>query len=80
MEPWSFDTLLICFGGGIIGTALGGLFSFAICGLIVLAGCFMILSGGSDFHGSAKEYVSLGRIKVEYKYLQAIKDRVKSNY
>lgn len=49
MAPWSLDTLLLCFGGGIVGAALGGLFSFVICGLIVLAGCFIILNGGSEF-------------------------------
>ncbi|MDK2847606.1 MAG: hypothetical protein PWP34_959 [Desulfuromonadales bacterium] len=49
MAPWSLDTLLLCFGGGIVGAALGGLFSFGICGLIVLAGCFVILNGGSEF-------------------------------
>lgn len=49
MAPWSVDTLLLCFGGGIVGAALGGLFSFSICGLIVLAGCFVIFNGGSEF-------------------------------
>lgn len=49
MDPWSVDTLLLCFGGGIVGAALGGLFSFSICGLIVLAGCFSIFNGGSEF-------------------------------
>ena len=49
MGPWSVDTLLLCFGGGIVGAALGGLFSFGICGLIVLAGCFVVLNGGSEF-------------------------------
>jgi len=49
MEPLSLDTLLICFGGGILGAALGGLFSFVICGLLVLAGCLVVLQGGSDF-------------------------------
>jgi hypothetical protein len=49
MAPWSLDTLLLCFGGGIVGAALGGLFSFSICGLIVLAGCFVIFNGGSEF-------------------------------
>lgn len=39
----------------------------------------MLVSGGSDFHGSAKEYVSLGKVKVEYKYLQAIKERAAGN-
>ncbi|MEZ4483234.1 MAG: hypothetical protein R2864_01110 [Syntrophotaleaceae bacterium] len=42
MAPWSVDTLLLTFGCGIVGAALGGLFSFVICGLVVLAGCFVI--------------------------------------
>jgi hypothetical protein len=45
----SVNTLLLCFGGGIVGAALGGLFSFVICGLLVLAGCFVVLNGGSEF-------------------------------
>jgi hypothetical protein len=49
MEPFSVNTLLLCFGGGIVGAALGGLFSFVLVGLLVLAGCFAILTGGSDF-------------------------------
>ena len=49
MEPLSVNTLLLCFGGGIVGASLGGLLSFVIVGLIVLAGCFSILTGGSDF-------------------------------
>lgn len=49
MEPLSVNTLLLCFGGGIVGAALGGLFSFVIVGLVVLTGCFVILTGGSDF-------------------------------
>ncbi|NVN91977.1 MAG: hypothetical protein HXX11_15435 [Desulfuromonadales bacterium] len=49
MEPMSVNTLLLCFGGGIVGAALGGLFSFVICGLLVLAGCFAVLNGGSEF-------------------------------
>lgn len=49
MDPMSLSTLLICFGGGVVGAALGGLFSFVICGLIVLMGCVVIMSGGSEF-------------------------------
>jgi len=49
MEAWSLNTLLICFGGGILGTALGGLFSFVVCGFIVILGCAVVLTGGSDF-------------------------------
>ncbi|BCS89839.1 hypothetical protein [Pseudodesulfovibrio sediminis] len=49
MDPFSLDTLLICFGGGIVGAAMGGLFSFVICGLLVLSGCLVVLMGGSEF-------------------------------
>ncbi|MDD2320620.1 MAG: hypothetical protein PHO83_11270 [Geobacteraceae bacterium] len=49
MEPLSVNTLLLCFGGGIVGAALGGLFSFVIVGLIVLTGCLVVFNGGSDF-------------------------------
>ena len=46
---WSFNTLLMCFAGGILGTTLGGLYAFIICGLLVLLGCISVLGGGSDF-------------------------------
>jgi len=49
MDPMSLSTLLICFGGGVVGAALGGLFAFVLCGLIVLVGCVVIMSGGTDF-------------------------------
>jgi hypothetical protein len=49
MEPLSATTLLICFGGGIFGAALGGLYSFILVGLIVFSGCLVVLGGGSDF-------------------------------
>ena len=49
MEPFSIQTLVMCFAGGIVGGALGGLFSFIICGLLVLAGCLVIMASGSDF-------------------------------
>ncbi len=49
MDPFSVDTLILCFGGGIVGAALGGLFSFILCGLIVLSGCLVVLNGGSEF-------------------------------
>jgi hypothetical protein len=49
MEPWSLNTLLVCFGGGIVGAALGGLLAFVFCALIVFLGCMVVLSGGSDF-------------------------------
>ena len=46
---WSFNTLLMCFAGGILGTALGGLYAFVICALAVLLGCISVLGGGSEF-------------------------------
>jgi len=49
MEPWGINTILVCFAGGIVGTALGGLMSFVLVGLIVLIGCVIIIGGGSDF-------------------------------
>ena len=49
MEPWSLNTFLICFAGGIVGTTMGGLFAFVFCGLAVLIGCAVVLCGGSDF-------------------------------
>jgi len=49
MEPWGINTLLICFAGGIVGTALGALFSFVIVGFIVLVGCVVVINGGGDF-------------------------------
>lgn len=49
MEALGINTLLMCFGGGVIGASLGGLFSFVMVGFIVLAGCAVILMGGSDF-------------------------------
>ncbi len=49
MEPFGVGTLILCFGGGIVGAALGGLFSFILCGIIVLCGCMVLLQGGSDF-------------------------------
>ncbi len=49
MESFSIETILMCFAGGLVGGALGGLFSFVICGLLVLAGCLIVLGGGSDF-------------------------------
>jgi hypothetical protein len=49
MEPYSLNTLLIVFGGGVIGTALGGLWAILICALIGLIGCGVLLAGGSDF-------------------------------
>lgn len=49
MDPLSANTLLICFGGGVAGACLGGLFSFAICGLFVLIGCTIVMGGGSEF-------------------------------
>lgn len=49
MEPLSLTTLLICFGGGILGGTLGGLLSFVLCGLFVFSGCLIALAGGGDF-------------------------------
>lgn len=49
MEPWSFETLLICFGGGMVGAAFGGLWAFILCGFLVLSGCIVVLTGGGDF-------------------------------
>jgi hypothetical protein len=40
---------LICFGGGILGTALGGLLSFVFCSFSIFVGCLLVLAGGSDF-------------------------------
>lgn len=49
LEPWAITTLLICFGGGIVGTAIGALFAFIMCGVIVLTGCLVVMCGGGDF-------------------------------
>ncbi len=49
MEPWSLNTLLICFGGGIFGAALGALWAFVLTGFIVLGGCMVVMAGGGDF-------------------------------
>lgn len=49
MDPWSLNTLLICFGGGILGAALGGLYAFVFCAFIVLIGCVVVLASGSEF-------------------------------
>ncbi|MBI5518584.1 MAG: hypothetical protein HY916_00840 [Desulfovibrio sp.] len=49
MDPFSWQTLTMCFAGGVVGAALGGLFSFVICGLLVMAGCLIAMSGGSEF-------------------------------
>ena len=46
---WSFNTFLMCFAGGILGTTLGGLYAFILCALTVLLGCVSVLCGGSDF-------------------------------
>jgi len=49
MEPWSATTLMMVFGGGIIGAAFGALWAVILCALIVFAGCLVVLAGGSDF-------------------------------
>ena len=33
----------------------------------------LLVSGGSDFHGASKEYVSLGKIRLAYEYFEKIK-------
>lgn len=49
MEPWSITTILIAFGGGVFGAALGGLWSIILCALLVLAGSVLVMTGGSNF-------------------------------
>lgn len=49
MEPYSLNTILMVFGGGIVGTALGGLWAVVFCALFGLIGIGVILSGGTDF-------------------------------
>ncbi len=49
MEPYSLNTILMVFGGGIVGTALGGLWAIILCALLALVGIGVLLSGGSDF-------------------------------
>ncbi|WP_225073632.1 hypothetical protein [Desulfuromonas sp. CSMB_57] len=49
MEPYSLNTLLMVFGGGIIGVALGGLWAVIICALIGLLGIAIIMAGGTEF-------------------------------
>lgn len=49
MEPWSLNTLLLVFGGGIVGAAFGGLWSVIVCALLILVGSAIVLAGGSDF-------------------------------
>ncbi|MEN6460913.1 MAG: hypothetical protein ABFC94_06030, partial [Syntrophomonas sp.] len=49
MEPWSITTILIAFGGGVFGAALGGLWSIILCALLVLAGSVLVMAGGSNF-------------------------------
>jgi len=49
MDPWSLTTFLVCFGGGILGAALGGMYAFVLCGTLVTLGCVQVLAGGSDF-------------------------------
>lgn len=52
-----FETLLWSFGGGIAGTALGGLSAWLACCLINLLGIVVLLAGGSDW---LQWYVGLG--------------------
>jgi len=49
LGDWSFNTLLMCFAGGILGASLGGLYAFVICALAVLLGCMSVLGGGPEF-------------------------------
>ena len=49
MEPWSIITMLVAFGGGVFGAALGGLWSIFLCALLVLVGSVLVMAGGSDF-------------------------------
>ena len=49
MDAWSFNAILLAFGGGIFGACLGGLWSFIMCGFLTMLGCLVVLGGGSDF-------------------------------
>ncbi|MBI5014464.1 MAG: hypothetical protein HZB55_03100 [Deltaproteobacteria bacterium] len=49
MGPWDPNTLALCFGGGILGAAMGGLWAFELCALLVFVGCITVLGGGSDY-------------------------------
>ncbi len=49
MEAWSLSTLLLTFGGGLVGAAMGGLWAFIACAFFVMLGCIVVLGGGSDF-------------------------------
>lgn len=49
MEPFSLNTLLIVFGGGVIGAALGGLWAIIICAIFALLGIGLLMAGGPDF-------------------------------
>ncbi|MEN6460308.1 MAG: hypothetical protein ABFC94_02915 [Syntrophomonas sp.] len=49
MEPWSITTILVAFGGGVLGTAFGALWSIFLCALLILAGSVLVMAGGSDF-------------------------------
>lgn len=49
METWSFDTLLLVFGGGIVGAAFGGLWSVIMCAGLVVLGSAIVFAGGPDY-------------------------------
>lgn len=49
MDPLSLNTLLMVFGGGVIGAALGGLWAIIICAIFALLGIVLLMAGGSDF-------------------------------
>ena len=49
MDAWSFNAMLLAFGGGMFGASLGALWAFCLCGLLTMLGCLVVLGGGSDF-------------------------------
>lgn len=49
MDPFSLNTLLMVFGGGVIGAALGGLWAIIICASFALLGIGLLMAGGTDF-------------------------------
>lgn len=49
MEPWSINTLVLVFGGGIAGAAFGALWAIVLCAIFVFVGCGIVMAGGSDF-------------------------------
>lgn len=49
MEPFSLNMLLMVFGGGVIGAALGGLWAIILCAIFALLGIVLLMAGGTDF-------------------------------